>query len=86
MVYATCAPITHHHRVTLGPTVLRAAKKVVLMISGQEKQETIAGVMNEPPDPMRCSVQFLRPILDRVTWFVDHAAAPRFLRDADGTA
>ena len=57
-----------------------------MMISGQEKQETIAGVMNEPPEPMRYSVQLLWPILDRVAWFIDHAAAPRFLLDADETA
>jgi len=75
-----------HHRMTLWPTVLRAAKKVVLMIRGQEKQETIVGVMNEPPEPTRYSVQLLWPILDRVTWFIDRAAAPRFHRDADGTA
>jgi 6-phosphogluconolactonase/glucosamine-6-phosphate isomerase/deaminase len=86
LVYATCAPVTPHHRVTLGPTVLRAAKKAVLMISGREKRETLAAVMNGPPDPTRYSVQILWPILDRVTWFIDHAAAPRFLRDADGTA
>ena len=86
MVYATCVPVTPHHRMTLGPTVLRAAKKAVPMISGQEKRETFAAVMNEPPDPAQCSVQLLWPILDRVTWFIDHAAAPRFLRDVDGTA
>ena len=42
--------------------------------------------MNEPLDPLRYSGQFLWPILDRVTWFIDHVAAPRFLRDAEGTA
>jgi len=87
LVYAAFALVTPHHRVTLGPTVLRAAKKAVLMFSGQEKRETFsAAVMNEPPDPTRCSVQLLWPIFDRVTWFIDHAAAPRFLRDADETA
>lgn len=86
MVYVICAPVTPYHRMTLGPTVLRAAKKAVLMISGQEKRENLAAVMNEPPGPMRYSVQLLLSILDRVTWFIGHAAAPRFLRDADGTA
>ena len=86
MVYVNCAPVTPHHRVTLWPIVLRAAKKAVLMISGQEKRETLAAVMNEPPGPTRYSVQLLLSILDRVTWFIDHTAAPRFLRDADGTA
>jgi 6-phosphogluconolactonase/glucosamine-6-phosphate isomerase/deaminase len=56
------------------------------MISGQEKRETLAAVMNKPPSPTRYSVQLLWPILDRVTWFIDHAAAPRFLRGTDGTA
>jgi len=86
LVYATCAPVTPHHRVAQGPTVLRAVKKAVLMISGQEKRETFATMMNEPPDLARCFVQLLWPILDRVTWFIDDAAAPRFLRDADRTA
>jgi 6-phosphogluconolactonase/glucosamine-6-phosphate isomerase/deaminase len=67
LVYATCAPVTPYHHMTLGPTVLRAAKKAVLMISGQEEREALAAVMNEPPDPTRYSVRFLWPILDRVT-------------------
>jgi 6-phosphogluconolactonase/glucosamine-6-phosphate isomerase/deaminase len=75
-----------HHRMTLGPIVLRAAKKVVVMISGQEKRETLAALMNELPDPTRYFVQLLWPILDRVTWFIDRAAAFRFHRDADEIA
>ncbi len=63
-----------------------AAKKAVLMIGGQEERETLAAVMNEPPDFARFSVQLLWPILDRVTWSIDHAAAPRFLWGADGIA
>lgn len=73
-----------YHLVTLGPAVLQAARKVVLMISGQEKREIFAAVMNESPDHTQYYVQFLWPILDRVIWFIDNAAAPRFLRDSDG--
>jgi 6-phosphogluconolactonase/glucosamine-6-phosphate isomerase/deaminase len=56
------------------------------MISGQEKRKTLAAVMNKPPDPTGYSVHFIWPILDRITWFIDRAAAPRFFWDADGIA
>lgn len=84
MVYATCVLVMLYHLVTLEPTVLQAAKKVVLMISGQEKREIFAAVMNEPPDHTQYYVQFLWPILDRVIWFIDNAAVSRFLRGTDG--
>jgi 6-phosphogluconolactonase/glucosamine-6-phosphate isomerase/deaminase len=86
LAYAAYAPITLDHCVTLGLTVVQAAKKAVLIITGQEKRETLAAVMNEPPDPTWYSVQLLWPILDRVIWFIDYTAAPRFFRDADKTA
>jgi 6-phosphogluconolactonase/glucosamine-6-phosphate isomerase/deaminase len=70
---------------TLGPIVLRAAKKVVVMISGQEKRETLAALVNEPPDPTRYFVQLLWLILDWVTGFIGSAVASRFFRDADET-
>jgi 6-phosphogluconolactonase/glucosamine-6-phosphate isomerase/deaminase len=70
--------------VTLGPTVLQTTRKVVLIISGQEKREIFAAVMNESPDHTQYYLQFLWPILDRVIWFIDKAAAPRFLRGTDG--
>jgi 6-phosphogluconolactonase/glucosamine-6-phosphate isomerase/deaminase len=86
LVYATYVSVMPYHMVTLGPTVLQAAKKVVLMISGQEKREIFAAVRNESldHDNTQYYVQFLWPILDRVIWFIDNAAAPRFLRGTDG--
>jgi hypothetical protein len=56
------------------------------MISSREKGETLAAVMNEQPDPMWYFVQLFWPIFDRVTWFIDNAAAPRFLLYADEIA
>lgn len=46
---ATLAPFVE--RVTLTPPALRSARRIVFLVTGEEKAEAVAGVLAGPPDP-----------------------------------
>jgi 6-phosphogluconolactonase len=68
-------------RITITPPVLAAARHVIVTVTGDAKAGVVAGAMREPVEPERCPAQLVRPD-ERVTWFVDRAAAAALLRDA----
>jgi 6-phosphogluconolactonase len=37
--------------VTLTPPALRSARRIVFLVTGEEKAEAVAGVLAGPPDP-----------------------------------
>ncbi len=68
-------------RITLTPSVLRAARHVIVTAVGNERTAALASVLREPVDVARRPAQLVLPS-PTVTWVVDRAAAEALLRDA----
>ncbi len=63
------------NRITLTGPVICAAGHVAVLVSGSEKAATLREVFSSEPDEVKYPIHILWPILDRVTWLVDIAAA-----------
>ena len=63
------------NRITLTAPVICAADHVAVLVSGSEKAAILKEVMSSEPDEVKYPIHILWPILDRVTWLVDNAAA-----------
>jgi len=63
------------NRITLTHPVLRAASHLVVLVCGQEKEGILKTVLTSEPDEVRYPIHALWPVLDRVTWLIDSAAA-----------
>lgn len=63
------------NRITLTHPVLRAASHLLVLVCGQEKAEILKTVLTSEPDEVRYPIHALWPVLDKVTWLVDSAAA-----------
>jgi len=61
-------------RLTLTPRVFNAAQRVLFLVSGLEKAETLQQVLDGPFQPERLPAQSIRPE-GGVRWYVDRAAA-----------
>ena len=68
-------------RITLTPPVLRAARRAVVVATGDAKASALAAVLREPVDPRRRPAQLVLPS-EGARWVVDRAAAAELLRDA----
>lgn len=64
-------------RVSLTPLVLNSARRVVFLVSGQSKAETLARILNGDYQPELLPAQRIRPIDGEVFWLVDEAAASK---------
>jgi len=64
-------------RITLTWLVLQSARRLVVLVSGQEKAEILERVFASRPDEERYPIHVLWPVLDRVTWLVDRDAVGR---------
>ncbi len=63
------------NRITLTPPVLSAASHLVVLVSGEEKAEILKKILTSEPDEVRYPIHALWPVLDKITWLVDAAAA-----------
>ncbi len=63
------------NRITLTHPVLRAASHLVVLVSSEEKAGILKEVLTSEPDEVRYPIHHLWPILNKVTWLVDSAAA-----------
>ena len=63
------------NRITMTHPVLRAACHLVVLVCGREKEAILKKVLTSEPDEVRYPIHALWPVLDRVTWLVDSAAA-----------
>jgi 6-phosphogluconolactonase len=63
------------NRITLTHPVLRAASRLVVLVSGAEKAEILREVLTGEPDEVRYPIHILWPVLNKVLWFVDRDAA-----------
>jgi 6-phosphogluconolactonase len=63
------------NRITLTNPVLCAASHLAVLVSGEEKAGILKEVLTSEPDEVRYPIHTLWPVLDKVTWLVDSAAA-----------
>jgi len=63
------------NRVTLTRSVLLAARRLAVLVSGREKARTLRDVLTSEPDEVKYPIHVLWPVLNKVTWLVDREAA-----------
>jgi len=63
------------NRITLTHPVLCAASHLAVLVSGKEKARILKEVLTSQPDEVRYPIHTLWPVLNKVTWLVDSAAA-----------
>lgn len=67
----------HTWRVTLTYPVFNHARHVIVLVSGADKADMLAQVLDGPRDPHVRPIQGIDPVDGRVTFLVDEAAAAR---------
>ena len=65
------------NRVTITPILFNAARRIVFLVSGDSKSETLAHVLKGTYDPETLPAQRIRPTEGELIWLVDQAAASR---------
>jgi 6-phosphogluconolactonase len=63
------------YRITLTPPVLNNAARVIFLISGEEKAETLRTVLQGSYQPERFPAQIIRPANGKLLWLIDQSAA-----------
>ena len=63
------------NRITLTYPVMRAAKRLAVLVSGAEKAQILKDVLQSEPDEVRYPIHVLWPVLDKILWLVDREAA-----------
>jgi 6-phosphogluconolactonase len=63
------------NRITLTHPVLSAASRLVVLVSGREKAAILKEVLTGERDEVRYPIHALWPVLDKVIWLIDRAAA-----------
>jgi 6-phosphogluconolactonase len=71
------------HRITLTPPVLNAADRVVFLVTGSDKAEALAAVLEGPHRPDVYPSQAIAPRAGALVWLVDQAAAERLTTVAE---
>jgi 6-phosphogluconolactonase len=62
-------------RISLTPSVINMASKVLFLVSGTNKASVVAAVLTGPTDPLRLPAQLIMLPDDRLLWFIDSAAS-----------
>lgn len=73
-------------RLTLTAPILNRAARVVFLVTGAEKAEALADVIEGPADAERLPSQLIRPRSGALVWIVDRLAAARLTRPLSATA
>jgi len=71
-------PVQHHtkfNRVTLTAPVLQNARQLLVLIAGADKAEIVKTIFTSPLDIQHYPAHVLWPVLDKVLWLTDEAAA-----------
>jgi len=75
------APLPPHvRRITLTLPAIGKARHVVFAVTGEDKADVVARVLEGPPDAERLPAQAVRPESGSVVWLLDRAAASRLTR------
>jgi 6-phosphogluconolactonase len=73
------APVKFHKnglaRITLTPPVLSAAKRITVLVCGEDKAHTLKKVFSHKPDKFRYPIHFLWEIPHKTTFILDKPAA-----------
>jgi 6-phosphogluconolactonase len=62
-------------RITLTTTAINAAARVIFLVEGHNKAETLRAVLRGPHLPEKYPAQFIQPVDGELIWMVDEAAA-----------
>lgn len=79
-VVANAVPRLGTDRLTMTTVLLNRAAEILFLVSGGDKAETLAEVLDGPLRPEALPAQLIRPTSGRCFWWVDQSAAAR-LRD-----
>jgi 6-phosphogluconolactonase len=63
------------YRITLTPTVLSNAQRVIFMVHGAEKATALKAVLDGPYEPEQLPAQMIHPKQGKVMWLADSSAA-----------
>src|SRR6185295_16841307 len=74
---ANHVPRLEAQRLTLTAPILNRAARVVFLVTGSEKADVLADVLEGPSDPERLPSQLIRPRPGGLVWIVDRLAAAR---------
>ena len=66
-----------YNRITLTVPVMKEARRILILVSGENKAQIMADVFRTEPDPVRYPVHALWPVLHKVRWLVDRSAAAK---------
>lgn len=75
LVAAPWAPHLGAFRITLTPPALLDSRRILMLVSGENKAGAVAAALEGPDDVRRWPAQLLRPAGDLVEWLIDRAAA-----------
>jgi 6-phosphogluconolactonase len=71
------------YRITLTAPVVNLASKVVFLVAGEGKANTLNKVLNGPSQPVKYPSQLIKPASDNLYWFVDAAAAGKLPNNSE---
>jgi 6-phosphogluconolactonase len=67
-------------RLTLTPPTINAARRVVFLVSGDDKADVLHRVLQGPRQPIVLPAQSIRPTEKPALWLIDAAAAAKLDR------
>lgn len=62
------------YRISMTPSVINMAQKVLFLVSGKNKAAVLNDVLNGPYNPFKLPAQLIKPPADRLLWLADNAA------------
>ncbi len=65
------------HRITITPHVINGARNVAIAVTGSDKADILATVLNGEYRPSDYPIQIVAPRSGHLTWFVDRAATAK---------
>ena len=81
MVIAAPAPVEPRQRITLTYPILNNARTVFFLVSGENKAPALDCVVGTPSSVTDCPSRAVKPADGTMIWWVDEAAAHRFLKE-----
>lgn len=73
--------VAHMWRVTMTPVVINAARNVAFLVSGADKAEMMARIVEGPDQPIVLPCQAIKPAAGELRWLCDKGAAAKLRRN-----
>jgi 6-phosphogluconolactonase len=70
-------PTQDMFRLTLTPSIINRSAKIVFLVNGEEKAESLQHILEGPNRPEQWPAQLIHPLSGDILWLVDQAAASR---------